>query len=450
MNMKKAVIYRPVTLEEMLLCREKRAEQQKELLRRFSAPVISFTMNIPGPEKTSPLIERGFFGMNELCRRLPKNSILFSEYRVEATGCEAFFAVDLPGETTKEICRSIEEETPLGRLFDLDVIGANGEKFSRTEERCCIICGKKGWACAASRAHSVSELWNKVQNILSYHFYDSDPRNFARLAVQALKNEVLTTPKPGLVDQRNTGSHKDMNLSLFLASAEALQDYFSIAVSIGTEYAKAPPHEAFLRLRKAGLEAESRMFAVTSGVNTHKGAIYSLGVLCGAIGRLWKPDAPIAPLQDILDEAKKLTKKAVLEDFAASECDTAGKKLYNTLGLTGIRGEAAAGFPSVSHCALPVLTKLLQEGKSLWEAGSIALLHLIATVEDTTLYHRGGKEGAAFAKKAARELLEASPHPAKEALEALDDDFIQKNLSPGGCADLLAVSFFLNSLESFS
>ncbi len=449
--MKEAVIYRPVSLEEVLRCREKRAERQKDLLRRFHATLISFTMNIPGPVKCSPLIQRAFlFGMAELCRRLPQSSILFSQYQVEATGCEALFAVDLSGKTAKRLCQAIEEETPLGRLFDLDVIVESGEKLSREKERGCMICGKKGRACSASRAHSVGELWEKVQNLLSEHFRSADPNTLASLAVKALKNEVLTTPKPGLVDQRNTGSHKDMDLSLFLSSAEALEDYFADAVKIGMENAEADAHETFLRLRESGLRAEARMFRVTGGVNTHKGAIYSFGVLCGAIGRLWKEDLPIAPLDAILDEAKKLTEKAVHEDLAAPDADTAGKQLYLSLGLTGIRGEVAAGFPSVSHCALPVLTRLLQEGKGLLEAGSTALIHLIATIEDTTLYHRGGKEGAAFAKEAARDLLRMSSTPSKEALEALDDKFIQRNLSPGGCADLLAVSYFLNSLQNFS
>ncbi|MBQ3075132.1 MAG: citrate lyase holo-[Clostridia bacterium] len=216
--MKKDPIFRPVSLEEMLLCREKRAEQQKEILRRFSSPVISFTMNVPGPIKISPLIERGFFfGMNEIRRKLSEQNVLFSACHREATGCDALFAVDLPAETAKKICQTVEEETAVGRLFDLDVIGTNGEKLCRTEERCCIVCGKKGRACSASRAHGVPELWDKVQTVLSCHFRSADPRAIAKIAVQALKDEVLTTPKPGLVDQRNNGSHKDMSVPLFLS-----------------------------------------------------------------------------------------------------------------------------------------------------------------------------------------------------------------------------------------
>ncbi len=449
--MKKELNTSPVTLEEMLLCRERRAEKQKDLLCRFSSTVISFTMNIPGPVKNSPSIQRAFFfGWKELFCSLPQDCILFSEYITEKTGCEGILAVDLSGEAAKKICQAMEEETALGRLFDLDVILKSGEKLSRREERGCIVCGKQGRACSASRAHSVSQLWKKVQNILSCHFSASDAEAIASLAVKALEDEVLTTPKPGLVDRRNTGSHKDMTLSMFLDSAKALKDYFLSAVTVGMETPSLPPHETFLLLRKKGLAAEEMMYRVTKGVNTHKGAIYSLGVLCGAAGRLWTAEKPIAPLAAILKEAKKLTETSVKEDFRTSDLSTAGTKLYRSLGITGIRGEVASGFPSVSHCALPVLEKLLQEGKSQEEAGRTALIHLIATVEDTTLYHRGGKEGADFAKKAAKDLLLASPFPREEALAELDDAFIQKNLSPGGCADLLAVSYFLNSLKQFS
>ena len=134
------------------------------------------------------------------------------------------------------------------------------------------------------------------------------------------------------------------------------------------------------------------------------------------------------------------------EDFArlTGAGTTAGERLYLTRGITGIRGEAAAGLPAVTNVGLPVFRDCLAKGYSPNDAGAVTLLHLIARVADTNLYHRGGEEGAAWAAKEAEKLL---PAPAMEQIEALDDAFIRRNLSPGGCADLLAVTYFLHALE---
>lgn len=436
-----------VTLEEMLLCREARALRQKEILQAYSSPVISFTMNIPGPQKTSPVIRRAFrYGLSALQSRLPSGSVLFFEEKQLPTGCEAYFSVALPAETAKEICLSVEEECPVGRLFDLDVTSENGEKISRTKERGCLICGEKGRSCSRSRAHSVEELREKVDNLIYTHFLRSDSAAVASLATLALKNEVLTTPKPGLVDQRNTGSHKDMTLELFLKSAESLTDYFRKATSLGIKEKTSPPSAVFPLLRREGVLAEEKMFSVTGGVNTHKGAVFSMGILCCAVGRLWSVSSPVASTEKILSEASLLATEAARKDFSSPDDSTAGKRLYRSHGLTGVRGEAASGFSSVKKISLPVMERLLKEGKDLFDAGRTALIHLMAFVEDTTLYHRGGEAGAAFVKKAAKDLLDASPFPNEKALERLDDALIEKNLSPGGSADLLAVSYFLHSL----
>lgn len=200
------------------------------------------------------------------------------------------------------------------------------------------------------------------------------------------------------------------------------------------------------------------MFHATNGVNTHKGAIYTLGILCGALGRLWMPEKPIAAIHALLTEFAQIAKPHVEADFADMEGYrlapiedsflTAGQCLYLKHGLTGIRGEVAAGMPSVANIGLPVYQKALQDGLSQNDAGVVTLLHLIAKVSDTNLYHRGGYEGASYAAKAASALLTAKKYPSIAQTEVLDDAFIARNLSPGGCADLLAVTYFLYNLNS--
>jgi holo-ACP synthase/triphosphoribosyl-dephospho-CoA synthase len=189
------------------------------------------------------------------------------------------------------------------------------------------------------------------------------------------------------------------------------------------------------------------MYEATGGINTHKGAIYTMGILCGSLGRLWSAETPIGEMTSVLAECAEMVHSSVEADFIAADDSTAGLRTYLQYGLGGIRAEVASGLPSISHIALPCYQKALAEGLSSNDAGTVALLHLIAQVEDTNLYHRGGKEGAHWASEAAYALIKYHPYPSPAQIEALDDAFISRNLSPGGCADLLAVTYFLHALQ---
>lgn len=413
-----------VLLPEILAAREARVKRQQALLREFRSPLVSFTMNIAGPVKTSPLIRRAFdVGLAHLEEAL-KGRIISRDIIHAVTGDEAILSVDLDACELKSICTAIEERYPMGRLFDMDVLDNSGNKLDRPSERFCLVCGKPGRGCASRRLHSVAELQEATRTLISSHF-------IADAAVEALIEEVRTTPKPGLVDLRNNGSHTDMDVPLFLASAESLRPYFTYCAAIGAD---------FPRLREAGIEAEQTMYAVTGGVNTHKGAIYTLGILCAAVGALWHTSPKV---EDVLSLCADIAGDAARHDLEHLDSDTAGLRLYRKYGIPGIRGEMAAGLPSVQNIALPVFHAALAKGRSHNDAGAMTLLHLIANVRDTNLYHRGGPDGAIWAAKAAKELL---PCPTREQLEALDDAFIARNLSPGGCADLLAATYFLDTI----
>ncbi len=438
-----------VTLIEILEAREKRVSRQRALLEKYSRPLICFTMNIAGPVKVTPLIERAFFeGLEILENALPKDKVRASESKVSHTGCEAFLSVDADAEEIKKICVRIEESTSLGRLFDMDVLDTDSKKLERENERGCIVCGKKGRSCSAGRLHSVDELQKTTNKIMEYYFELSDREKISSIAVESLIDEVKTTPKPGLVDERNSGSHKDMDVEMFVRSANALKQYFYKCVEIGQGTKELSPDEVFEFLRKEGIIAEKTMLQTTGGVNTHKGAIYSLGVICGSVGRLWTAETPIADIDEILSECKKLVKESTKKDFEKIDSSTAGGRFYLEHGLLGIRGEVADGFPSVSEIVFPEYKKALEKGLSENDAGVLSLLHLIANVNDTNLYKRGGMEGVEYAKSEAQKLLSKSPFPDKKEVEALDDRFIEKNLSPGGCADLLAVTYFLRKIKS--
>ena len=441
-----------VSLMEMLEAREKRAWQQRELLRR-GRTMICFTMNIVGPIKNSPLIGSGYdLGKRLLLGQLDVAGVAVSDFEEvrEKTGNECILLVDAEPLTVKAITAELEDHAPIGRLFDMDVLRPDGSKVERQElglpGRKCLLCGESAQVCARSRKHSVAELQAKTREILQEAVDEWDSREAARLACQALLYEVAITPKPGLVDRENSGSHRDMDFFTFQASAAALQPYFAQCVRIGRQ--GGAPEETLRALRLPGKLAEAEMRRATVGVNTHKGAIFSMGILCGALGRLdresWgNPDR-------ILDECAAMAKGIVSEDYrdlTPETAKTAGQKLYLRYGITGVRGQAEAGFPAVREAGLPTLEAALAAGKNINEASCAALLALLVHTADTNMIHRGGFDGMQQATLEVREILDRENFPSRETLESLDKRFIEKNLSPGGSADLLALTLLLFFLK---
>jgi len=159
-----------VGIDEILNCREKRVVIQNEMIRKYRKPIISFTMNIPGPIKTNNEIKKAFdIGKNLILEKLKENNITILEIQElnENTGNELFISVNSLAKKIKNITVSIEEASELGRLFDMDVIDINFEKLSRESFRKCLICEEQAQECGRSRKHSVGELQNKVEKILS-------------------------------------------------------------------------------------------------------------------------------------------------------------------------------------------------------------------------------------------------------------------------------------------
>lgn len=440
-----------VELPQMLEARENRVLRQRELLAKYRLPLVSFTMNIAGPVKNSPSIRRGFrLGRELLLGQLARigTSVKYSEEVDEDTGCEGCYLVDTAPEVLKAITCDIEDHTALGRLFDLDVLTPDGDKLDRKNPRKCLICGKPAKECARSRAHTVAELQRHTHDLLTEALDAHDAATAASLAVRALLYEVCTTPKPGLVDRLGSGSHGDMDIFTFMDSASALWPYFENCVRVGRTTASRPAPETFAALRWPGKLAEGAMLTATGGVNTHKGAIFSLGLVCGALGRLERErwDDPVL----VLAQVAAMTEGAVERELAGQdqkETATAGQRFYTRYGVTGVRGQAEAGFPTVREHGLPTLENGLAGGRSLDEAGSAAMLSLLAHTVDTNMISRGGIQVQREESARLRELLAEHPYPGTDILTALDEDYVRRGLSPGGSADLLAMCYLLHFLK---
>ena len=261
----------------------------------------------------------------------------------------------------------------------------------------------------------------------------------AHLAHRALLREAFLTPKPGLVDRRNSGAHADMDLGLFVASARAIRPWWTTFFDCGLTGGGLDV------LRRHGLDCEQAMFAATGGVNTHKGGIFAFGLLSGAAGRLVGQGRALSRAA-LSAEVAALGAGLVEEMRLVGPAASAGVRLFHEHGVTGARGEAASGFATVRTRALPGYDRLRAAGFGETVALHGALLELLAFNVDTNLLARGGPEGLAFMQREARSLRARGGVHAPAfalAIERLDEAAIARHLSPSGSADLLAVTWFL-------
>ena len=440
-----------ITLQQILAARECRADRQRALLGQYGLPLICFTMNIAGPEKCSDLVKWGFeLGNKWLLAQLSDLKVIHKELHTEPTGCEGYYVVDTTATELKRRTVQVEDYAPVARLFDMDVLDTDGSKLERTAlgfpGRKCLLCDNPAHICSRSRAHSVEALQAQTNRLLQEAMDLVDCRRIGQIAHQSLLYEVCTTPKPGLVDRNNNGSHKDMDIFTFMASSAALSEYFQECAKIGARTRHLDTGALLPLLRFPGKLAEQAMYQATGGVNTHKGCIFSLGILCAAAGRL---ESSERQSEQILDLCKAITRGITQRELGSIDgknAATAGENLYARHGITGARGQAEAGFPGVLEAGLPTLKKGLQQGLSLNDAGCAALLALLTATVDTNLIHRSDLQQYRAITAQITELLKNNPYPSVEILQELDRQFVEKNLSPGGSADLLALTYFLHFL----
>lgn len=265
------------------------------------------------------------------------------------------------------------------------------------------------------------------------------PVRIAALATLALEEELALTPKPGLVDRANSGAHSDMDHALFTRSIAAIAPWFSVFEELGEEYANRTPGEQLRLLRPAGIACEQAMFTATGGVNTHKGGIFSLGLLCAATGRLRGLGREISA-DSLCNEVGKMCHGLVDRELASrSGMATAGERQYHLLGLSGARGEAESGFATVRRHVLPDWHMTSGERRS-----QRALLQLMAVNPDSNLVSRGGMGGLRYVQTYAQNLLADGWE--SEDLAEMDKQLTARRLSPGGSADLLAVAWVLGDV----
>ena len=268
-------------------------------------------------------------------------------------------------------------------------------------------------------------------------------QRIGRAATLALYDELALSPKPGLVTLVDRGSHSDMDARTFMRSLFALRGYFVRIAALG---AAGAPFDA---LERCGIEAEARMLAATGGVNTHRGAIFTLGLLCAAAGQAVHSGSRPEPAR---------LRATLLRSWGDALAARAGRP--STLpggiaarrhGLRSASGEAALGFPVLFETALPAMQAATDRGLAREQVLLETLFSVMAVLDDSNLAHRGGLDGLRHAQRAARGFLAAggAAHAGGLAL-ALDigRDFVSRRLSPGGAADTLAAACLVARLGS--
>lgn len=271
-----------------------------------------------------------------------------------------------------------------------------------------------------------------------------------RLARQALLEEVETAPKPGLVDPETNGAHRDMDLNTFQKSAAALEPWFAAMADLGLTL-DGTPEDLFLALRPVGVQAEQAMYAATGGVNTHKGLIFTLGIFCGAAGRCLRDQIPWTG-ETLRDMEQRMVVRVLREELGrlrTGPAATHGVRNLQQYGASGIRGEAIQGYPAVWTLALPALRQGRTKGRDWNRVKLQALLTLMAACEDSNILARKNPAALKQVQADAAALLSSGGAYAPDALDRLrrlDADYTRQNISPGGCADLLATAIFMDAL----
>lgn len=471
-----------VDTPKILEQRERQVARRQAFLRPGYV-YLDFNLNLAGPYKRSYLSDRFFEDskacLNDLleeaafeCSRtfsLRSEAGLYSCWELKP-GCafDKSLETDPAGEL-KRLTTSWEEAFPAARLWDLDVYQDDGTKRSRSvSERPCLICSEPAWLCARSRRHSWQELMRASENLLREHYWAGYGELLLGAARQAALSELDLTPKPGLVDRDNNGAHHDMDYDSFQRSLEALEPYFARYLDITRDFLRREQNAAeeeetrmensldlsllFLSLQQAGQEAERAALAVNQGVNCHLGFNFALALLLPAaliafdrnltdfaLNGCWLQTAP--------EQIARLASGLVAESYL-------NWRRERPEAVGGARESAFEAYPLILEGSLPLLRQVLAENDRARNedyALSLALLYLMSHNRDSNLLRRGGEEGLEFTRREAGRILERAGSQGSQSeltkdLLLFDRELIAKNLSPGGSADLLALTIFFNQI----
>lgn len=428
---------------KILEARENRVIKQRKMVEEYKSTIVSFSMNIPGPNKDSDLYRSAFDVGVENIKRALATSLLKEEIDYLTTGSEAIFAVDEEAMAVKKLMLEIENKHDLGRFFDIDVLDSHLKGISRSDvgvsKRPCYICKKEANICRREGNHSLEELIEFINCKCKIYL----KKDLANLAVKALMYEVSASPKPGLVDRLNNGSHTDMTFFTFLESAFSMSRGFEQIVDLAETIDGEVTPDFLGAIRSIGIEMEEGMFKATGHVNAHKGALFTLALtvfasaysfrIRGSYDHDYMRQIIMAMTRGLTDELKQ-----------AKDPVSHGEILYKDHGILGIRGEAEAGYPNVFEKALPYLFDNRCEDKNALMINTLFVL--MTSVDDSNILWRQDVKTLNEVKVSSEAFLSSGGMFSKEGprkAKEIDENFTRRRISPGGSADLLSMTLFL-------
>ncbi len=416
---------------------------------------IGLSLNIPGFPKSNP-VTKTFFNLvlKELRYFLKAHLINISENEAVEV-CDAagdFYLVaclkgDLNLTAIKQVCEEFETTHPLGRFIDVDLNDQHGDTVSSGKSKICFFCLERpAIECRREKHHEADELrafmFLKMEVYCHQQHEEFIIKKLSSLALNAILTEISLTPKPGLVDKFSNGSHSDMNYQAFISSTAAISQGFNELIRNGLTFRDNDLTKALPVIRKIGLEMEKAMFEATNGVNTQKGVIFLLGLSLFAYGKIFgqsdKFDTEYFRLV-IKDICKNLTYNELINK--SNSVKSHGEAVFQKYNFGGARSEAESGFRTVFEFGLPQIKDIEKLND---EALTKSFLAIASSNMDTNILYRSNIEVLSQFQSLCRIALEDFT---AENYSNVIDYCKKENISPGGSADLLAVTIFVWSVE---
>lgn len=419
--------------------REKTDSFEKELLSRFPfKTLVVIRANIPGGKKGSIESNWIVYRIFLECKKKMSPLKIFHSYTDEE-GLIFFLIVDAPPLEVKALSIKIEDDEPLGRLADIDVLTAE-KLFSRNdfpqnnERRKCFLCEKDAVICARSRAHSQKEIMDFIlKKVHEDWSYDGDIFELlGNLTESSLLTELCRPLGFGCVAANSQGSHKDMDFLLMLKCIPLIG---SAIKNLSEEDC-----ESFEALREYGKKQEKKLFDLTGGVNTYKGALFLLLILNACTFRIIKEKKAFTDLSKEIAAFSLPLKK----DFELKACSPSSLQAFNNLGSGGVRGLALSGFAEHFQNWLPLYKKTFSEGGDFVKI----IVKMIETTCDTTIIKRKGEKALLEVQKKAQELLCIKDKSIQEIAITEFSAWCEKNnISTGGTADKIIILYNLKLIR---
>lgn len=440
-------------ITEFLFDRDKRVAYQEHLLKENKdKTLVTIRINYPGIEKSNYITDNIVNTIyNEILTYYGKFIVFEDKYK-NKEGIVAHFLFDLDFVNVKKEMINVEEEHILGRCLDIDVYTLKNDKvigISRSDlfkkTRRCFICDLDAKICSRAQTHTIDEIKNYFELVYK-NFKDSQKKTdslayeVSQMALKAMISEVSTFPSFGLVSPISSGAHKDMDYYTFLNSAVAITPFLKKMFEVGYSYYS--PEYIFDAIRDIGKECEEKMFEATNNINTHKGMIFLMGISMAAIGKALYENKEFYQIQDII----KSMVKNILDDFKElhkKEKLTHGERLYLEYGFTGIRGQVQDGLSVLFD---NIIDNYINSDLKENDLYTQILIELMARVEDSTVVYRHDISTLRKVQSDAKDLLNMGgifTEEGRQKCHHLEDLYIKENISPGGCADLLAISILL-------